>query len=233
LYVEAVGRGLQVDKNLLAMLSAHEANRRYFREAYRTGQHGWGQDLPSPYAVDFLRRLARVVPGGEVLDIGCGEGRHAVAAARLGFRVTAIDYEPLALRRARQVAEAKGVRGIVFRRLDVFDMPFPESSFDVIVDYGFLHHQRKADWPAFKSSILRVLKPGGYYVLSVFSPRFRLFRGSRRRWHIAYGAYRRCFTAEDITGLFGSEFDFMEMREERGTGGGFWHVLMKRSMRAA
>jgi len=215
------------------MLSAHEANRRYFRDAYRTGEHGWGENTPSPYAVDFLRRLARLVPGGEVLDIGCGEGRHSIAAARLGFRVTASDYEPLALKRARQVAEAKGARGIVFRKADVFDMPFPDSSFDVIVDYGFLHHQRKADWPALKSSILRVLKPEGYYILSVFSPRFRLFRGSRRRWHIAYGAYRRCFTAEDITGLFGSDFDFIEMKEERGKGGGFWHVLMKRRMRAA
>ena len=41
------------------MLSAREANRRYFHEAYLTGEHGWAAGKPSPYAADFLRRLKR------------------------------------------------------------------------------------------------------------------------------------------------------------------------------
>lgn len=210
------------------MLSAQDANRQYFREAYRTGEHGWPEDKPSAYAVDYLKRVRRLVPGDELLDIGCGEGRHAFAAVRLGFKVTAIDYEPLALQRARQFARTKCIEGIIFQKADVFGLPYPDSCFDVVLDYGCLHHQRKSDWPAYKTSILRILKPEGYYVLSVFSPKFRLFRGSRRRWHIAYGAYRRCFTRNEIVSLFGSEFEFINMAEERGRGGGFWHVLMKR-----
>jgi SAM-dependent methyltransferase len=210
------------------MLSAHDANRQYFRESYRTGDHGWPQDKPCPYAVDYLKRLKRLVPGGALLDIGCGEGRHSFAAARLGFTVTAIDYEALALRRARQFAKAKRLERIIFRQADVFCMPFADSRFDIVLDYGCLHHQRKSDWHAYKSSVLRVLKPQGYYLLSVFSPKFRLFRGSRRPWHIAYGAYRRCFTPEEIATLFGRHFEVMSMAEERGGGGGFWHVLMKR-----
>jgi SAM-dependent methyltransferase len=114
-----------------------------------------------------------------------------------------------------------------FREADVFRLPLSESSFDVIVDYGCLHHQRKGDWPAYMASILRVLKAGGFYVLSVFSPRFRFFRGSRRRWHIAYGAYRRCFTRREIVELFREDFEVMEITEERGKEGGFWHVLMR------
>jgi ubiquinone/menaquinone biosynthesis C-methylase UbiE len=210
------------------MLSAQEANRQYFREAYRTGEHGWPGDEPSPYAVDYLKRVKRAVPNGAVLDIGCGEGRHAFAAARLGFKVTAIDYEPLALQRARQFAKSEGLEGILFRKADVFSMPFPDSHFDIVLDWGCLHHQRKSDWLTYKKSILRVLKPEGYYALSVFSPKFYLFRGSRRRWHIAYGSYRRCFTPNEIVSLFGGEFEVIDMTEERGIGGGFWHVLMKR-----
>ena len=210
------------------MLSAQDANRQYFREAYRTGEHGWPEDKPSPYAVDFLKRVRRLVPGGELLDTGCGEGRHSFAAARLGFKVTAIDYEPLALRRARQFARTRRIEEIRFLKADVFSMPFPDAHFDVALDYGCLHHQRKSDWPAYKTSLLRVLKPEGYYVLCVFSPRFRLFRGSRRPWHIAYGAYRRCFTPREIVNLFGRDFEFISMTEERGKGGGFWHVLMRR-----
>jgi len=146
----------------------------------------------------------------------------------LGFEVTGIDYEPLALECAQRFTGLKGLENVKFHRADIFSLPFPESLFDIILDYGCLHHQRKADWPAYKSSLLRVLKPQGYYVLSVFSPKFRLFRSSRKKWHIAYGAYRRCFTPEDILELLGQSFEVVKMIEERGRGGGFWHTLTKR-----
>jgi SAM-dependent methyltransferase len=211
------------------MLSAARANRRYFRQAYRTGEHGWEVKGSSPYAAAFLKRLSRCVRHGRLLDVGCGEGRHAVAAAKLGFRVTGIDYEPLAVRRARRFAPAEGARRIVFRRADVLRLPLAEASFDVVLDYGCLHHQRKSDWPAYRAGILRVLKPEGYYVLSVFSPEFPFFRGGRRPWHLAKGAYRRCFTRTDILGLFAGDFELLELKEERR---GFWHVLMRRRLRA-
>ena len=210
------------------MWSAAEANRRYFQRAYRTGEHGWAVEDPCPYAVGYLKQLNRVAPGGELLDVGCGEGRHSFAAARLGFKVTAVDYEPLALKCARRLAKAKHIARVVFRKADVFCLPFSDSRFDIILDYGCLHHQRKTDWPRYRASILRVLKPRGHYVLSVFSPKFRLFLGSRRSWHVAYGAYRRCFTAKEIEGLFTRDFDLLEMVEEREKDRGFWHVLMKR-----
>ena len=210
------------------MLSASKANSRYFQEAYRTGVHGWAVDVPSPYAVDFLKELSRAIPGGRLLDIGCGEGRHAIAAAALGLEVTGIDYEPLALERARRLAKAAGVRGVTFRRASVFELPFGDDSFDIVLDYGCLHHQRKSDWTAYRASVLRVLKPEASYVLSVFSPRFRFFRQRAKPWHIAHGAYRRCFTRDEISVLFGRDFQIVKIVEERGQNGGFWHVLMTR-----
>jgi len=210
------------------MFSAAEANRSYFQDAYRTGIHGWEVEKPSPYAVACLRRISKIVPGGRLLDIGCGEGRHSFAARRLGFRVTAMDFEPLALTRARRFARLKKVAGVVFRRASVLRLPFPDSSFDVALDYGCLHHQRKSDWPAYKANLLRVLKPDGFYILTVFSPRFIMFRGSRRPWHVAQGAYRRRFLAGEITALFSRQFEIMDLAEDRENGGGFWHALMRR-----
>jgi SAM-dependent methyltransferase len=208
--------------------SASKANRQYFREAYRTGQHGWEVEQPSPFAVKRLRQLARLVPHGRCLDVGCGEGRHCIVAARLGFKVTGVDLEPLALERARRFARKQGAKGIRFLVADVLRLPFPDASFDIVLDYGCLHHQRKSDWPAYRASLLRVLRPGGFYLLSVFSPRFRLFAGSRRSWHIAYGAYRRCFSRREITDLFANDFEFLEVVEQKGDAGGFWHMLIKR-----
>lgn len=210
------------------MLSASETNRKYFREAYRTGVHGWAVDLPSAYAIDFLKDLSRLIPGGRLLDIGCGEGRHSFAAAALGFRATGIDYESLALKRACRFAKAKGIKGVTFRKASVFELPFRNPCFDVILDYGCLHHQRKSDWASYKANILRVLKPGGFYILSVFSRRFRFFHQSTRPWHIARGAYRRYFTKKDFSTFFGQDFEIIKIAEECGDNGGFWHLLMKR-----
>ena len=210
------------------MRSARRANRAYFRHAYLTGRHGWAIDQPSPFAVRGLRRLRRLIPGARLLDLGCGEGRHAIAAAKLGFHVTAVDYEPLALRRARALAKTAGTRGIRFRRADALRLPFAASSFDVVLDYGCLHHQTKGDWPVYLAGLLRVLKPRGFLILSVFSPRFRMFQGSRRRWHIAQGSYRRCFTPADLQGLLGRDFRTLRRAEDTSADGGFWHVLLRK-----
>lgn len=207
------------------MVSASDANRRYFHEAYRTGVHGWAAEAPCEYAVACLERLKRLVPGGRLLDLGCGEGRHALAAARMGFQVTAVDYEPLALKRARRRARQDGVTGVTFREANALALPFAASRFDAVLDYGCLHHQRKSDWKAYKANVLRVLKPGGFYIASVFSPRFRLFRPGARRWHIACGAYRRCFTRQDLAAFLGADFEVLEISEETGDDGGFWRVL--------
>jgi SAM-dependent methyltransferase len=210
------------------MLTAAQANRGYFREAYRTGRHGWEVDGPSPYAVKFLTRLKPIVPGGRLLDIGCGEGRHGIAASRLGFKVTAVDYEPMALKRARRLAKIKGAKGIIFKAANILQLPVPRIPFDIVLDYGCLHHQKKADWPAYKASVLRVVSRQGFFILSVFSPNFPLFRDRHKNWHVALGAYRRCFTRGDILGLFGGEFEALEMIEEDGGRHGFWHILFGR-----
>lgn len=47
--------------------------------------------------------------GGAVLDLACGPGRHAVAFAQKGFRVTGVDLSPFLLAKARQRANAAGV----------------------------------------------------------------------------------------------------------------------------
>ena len=209
--------------------TAETENRRYFRQAYETGRHGWESDEPSPYVAQNLERVARSAPGRRLLDVGCGEGRHCILAARMGFVPTGVDYEPLAIQRAKASARKAGLaQPITFLVADVFALPFGPSSFDVVLDYGCLHHQKKSDWGRYRAAILAVLKPRGYFLLSVFSTAFRTFGPQTRSWHLAHGAYRRFFTADDLHQLFDRHFEFFSLAEERDETRGFWHALLRR-----
>jgi SAM-dependent methyltransferase len=209
--------------------TAAEQNRRYFRRAYETGCHGWQSGEPSPYVARGLRTVRARALGRRLLDLGCGEGRHCRLAAQMGFLPIGVDYEPLALARAQDRIRQAGLhRPVEWLVADVLVLPFRPQSFDVLVDYGCLHHQRRSDWPRYLSAVRLVLKPGGHFLLSTFSTAFRVYGPQERSWHLAHGAYRRFFTAEDLRSLFGDAFEFLSLEEERGDHRGFWHVLMRR-----
>ena len=203
-----------------------KTDRAYFREAYQTGVHGWPTVEPSPYVVRFLRRVYGSDATGYALDLGCGEGRHARFAADLGFHVVGVDFEASAVRRAIAFSQDRAREGLHFVVADVLHLPFHGAPFEVVIDYGCLHHQRKRNWPLYLHSVLHCLKPRGVFLLSVFSPKFRMFCNRRRQWHVVGGAYRRCFTREQVEQLFGATFSILETVEDDEIG--FWHFLMRR-----
>jgi ribosomal protein L11 methyltransferase len=76
--------------------------------------------------------LLLAAPRGSVLDVGCGSGVLAIAAARLGFSpVTAVDSDELAVAATRANAKANGV-SIDVRLLDALARPLPESDLALI-----------------------------------------------------------------------------------------------------
>jgi SAM-dependent methyltransferase len=76
----------------------------------------------APQVVDAMLRLAGVGPGDVVYDLGCGDGRIVIAAAKLGARAVGVDLDPERVREARANARAAGVEGRVeFREGDLFE----------------------------------------------------------------------------------------------------------------
>src|SRR2546422_11040148 len=79
---------------------------REFEKSYQTGDTPWDSGVPSAELVRVLD--AGLLPGKTVLEIGCGRGTNAIALARRGYRVTAVDFVDVAVRRAGERAAGRG-----------------------------------------------------------------------------------------------------------------------------
>jgi SAM-dependent methyltransferase len=96
--------------------------------------------------------------GERVLDVACGNGNAALAAARRFCQVTGIDYVPELLDRARQRAHAEGLEA-TFLEGDAEDLPFPDASFDVVLSTCGAMFAPDQEQTA--AELLRVCRPGG------------------------------------------------------------------------
>ena len=115
----------------------------------------------------FLDRLAKEMPGGSLLDVGCGTAAVGLAAAQRGFRVVGIDHTPAMIEVAQQKARSSGLdERISFVAGDVESMPFTDGQFDAVACQQMLHHL--PDIRPCIAEIARVLRPNGrYYIADV------------------------------------------------------------------
>ena len=86
--------------------------------------------VPTPQdVVDAMLKLARVKAGDVVYDLGCGDGRFVVSAAKLGARGVGIDIDPQRIREASENAKKAGVAGRVkFMEADLFEADFRDAT---------------------------------------------------------------------------------------------------------
>lgn len=86
--------------------------------------------VPTPHAlVERMLDLAGVTAQDYLIDLGCGDGRIAVAAGRRGARALGVDIEALRIQEAAAAARLAGVENHVrFRRQDLFATPIHEAS---------------------------------------------------------------------------------------------------------
>ncbi len=105
--------------------------------------------------------------GQRVLDVAAGNGNACLAAARRWCDVTASDYVPELLQRARERAAGEKLE-ITCREADAESLPFLDGVFDAVVStYGVMF---TPDQDRAASELVRVCRPGGKIGLANWSP---------------------------------------------------------------
>jgi SAM-dependent methyltransferase len=118
--------------------------------------------------------------GATILDYCCGNGDEALAAGHNKARqVVGIDISPISIANCNARSEAQGLRGIVdFEVMDAEALRFPDAHFDLIMEYGVLHH---LDLDKAMAELARVMKPDGAMVCTETLGHNPLIRWYRQR----------------------------------------------------
>jgi ubiquinone/menaquinone biosynthesis C-methylase UbiE len=141
----------------------------FWRDVYqRTDLFGIVIRQRQVIALNYVEELS-LPKTARVLEIGCGAGFMAIALAQNGFIVKAVDHASAMIELTQRHAKQKGLDNRVHVSIeDAHELTFEDCSFDLIVALGvigWLHDLRTG-----LVEIARVLKPGGYFVLSMRNP---------------------------------------------------------------
>jgi ubiquinone/menaquinone biosynthesis C-methylase UbiE len=139
---------------------------------YDRHTHGFFGRLHTKVIADVV--AADLPDGARLLDVGTGPGRipRALAAARPGWTVEAVDLDPAMIDYGRQ-RDPDG--RVTFTVGDVAALPYPDGSFDLVLTSLSQHHWTNVEGAL--GELRRVLRPGGR--LWIYDARFVLRRATR------------------------------------------------------
>lgn len=149
----------------------------FFEGPWLEHQHRGFPPEQTSREVDFLLEALRLEPGGKILDMPCGDGRHSIELASRGYRSVGVDFKEETLDVAREKAAARGV-DVDFVCADMREFR-TEGVFDAAIcfggSFGFFDDEGNRE---VVEAFERALKPGGSFLVdahvaeSLF-PRFR------------------------------------------------------------
>jgi 2-polyprenyl-3-methyl-5-hydroxy-6-metoxy-1,4-benzoquinol methylase len=129
----------------------------------------------------YAAMLDRQIPvGARVLEVGCGTGQLGAFLSVGGRAVVGVDMCRASLRLANKFKTHHGLKDCNFLHASLFDLPLRSESFDLVICKGVLHHT--PDARAGTAAILRMLRPGGYFICGLYNKIGRIPTSLRRLW---------------------------------------------------
>lgn len=136
----------------------------FWDQRYDTPDYLFGTEPAAP--LKAIR--ARLPKGGRALCVADGEGRNSVWLARQGFTVTAFDYAPNALAKARRLAEKQGV-AVDLHQGDILAWDWDAPGYDLVAAI-FIQFTPPPERARVFAGLIRALAPGGTLYLLGYTP---------------------------------------------------------------
>jgi SAM-dependent methyltransferase len=136
----------------------------------------------TPVEIDQLERFLQLRPPLRILDLPCGQGRHAIELARRGYDVTGMDLSPYLLEVARSRASEAGLN--VRWLLGDMRHPLPGETFGLILNLftSFGYFADEADDRLTVRAAASMLAPGGRFLLEVINGERIIAKFEEREW---------------------------------------------------
>jgi len=136
----------------------------------------------TPVEIDQLEALLSLRPPRQILDLPCGQGRHAIELAGRGYDVTGVDLSPFLLKIAGDRARAEGVR-VRWLSGDM-RQPIAGERFDVVLNLftSLGYFAEEADDQKVVNAAAAMLLPGGRFVLELMNGERLMARFQEREW---------------------------------------------------
>ena len=133
---------------------------------------------------DFLESVLLMPKGGQVLDVACGHGRHAIELAKRGYQVMGIDLNPRFIDLARQAAQLNELTNVEFLLGDMRESYFVNrfnGAFSYFTSFGYFND---TDNQKVLEGVAKSLVKSGVFVLETVNRDWTIHKveNQPRRW---------------------------------------------------
>jgi len=142
-------------------------NPKYWNEKYTSNNTGWDIKSSNPVFVDLLNKGKFIKPC-KLLITGSGKGYDAIEAAKLNYKVTAVDFSPEANKIAK-VSAGNLAEKIEFLEMDLFDLcKIHKNNFDAVFEYTTFCAINPSRRKEYVNILADSLKSGGKLIALLF-----------------------------------------------------------------
>jgi D-alanine-D-alanine ligase len=133
--------------------------------------------------VDLFSKILNLTTDDTILDLCCGQGRHALEITKRGFKVEGLDRSRYLIQKAKASAKKENL-SVKFKEGDARKLPFFSDSFEVVMMLGnsFGYFETVQDDLRILKEIFRVLKPWGRLLLDVTDGEYLREKFQARSW---------------------------------------------------
>ena len=168
-------------------------------------------DQPEPELQKFVSSTAA---RGKALDLGCGDGRHALFLAKQGFHVTGVDLSEVAIKKLGKISKSQKLdTALELYHLDARDFNYPSDSFDLVVAVTLFDHVTKKDVRPLFNKVERSLKTGGILFIKVHTVKDPgKINGSDKASELSW-AIQHYFEPNELKSLLKSKYEIIKYVE--------------------